>query len=97
MHREARGASPEPLFRAIVAKRTALRGKFPRQFDENYMTGVFIPAARIGAARAWMEHHLAKLTPGERELVAPIERVLAAAEKHGRASTEGRRRNVEDR
>ena len=53
----ALGASPEPLFRATVAKRKDPRGRFPACFDENYMTAVFIPAARICAsarhARSW--------------------------------------------
>lgn len=45
------GASPEPLFAAIVKRHPALHGKFPTAFEENYMTGVFIPSARIGDAK----------------------------------------------
>jgi hypothetical protein len=79
------GTSPEALFSAVVAKRRELRGRFPTEFDENYMTGVFIPAKKIAAARAWMKKHLAVLSPGERLVIDPIERVLAAADEHGLA------------
>ncbi len=79
------GESPEPLFRDVVARRKELRGRFPTCFEENWMTGVFIPAKRIAAARAWMEQNLASLTPGERLVIEPIERALAAAQKYGLA------------
>lgn len=76
------GASPEQLFAEVVRRRPDLAGAFPTHFDENWMTGVFIPAARIKGARAWLGKQLAALSPGERLRLEPIERVLAAAEKH---------------
>lgn len=76
------GASPEVLFKDVVRSRPELAGSFPTSFDENEMTGVFIPASRIGAARRWMERHLSVLSPGDRLKLEPLERVLAAAEKH---------------
>ncbi len=78
----ALGASPEALFGEVVRVRPELSGSFPTSFEENEMTGVFIPAARVGAARKWLGRQLSVLSPGKQLQLEPLERVLAAAERH---------------
>ena len=81
----ALGASPEALFEDVIRIRTQLSGRFPVRFDENWMTGVYIPAARVAAARGSLNKSLDALPKGDRSWFEPIERVLAAAEAHGLA------------
>jgi hypothetical protein len=72
--------SPEALFAELVAARPELAGHFPRFFDGNYQTGVYVPSSRVADAA----RYVAEITRGA-AIAEGLLTVLRAAARRGLA------------
>lgn len=77
--------SPEPLFAEVVARHPHLGGKFPRNFNGDSTTGVYIPSSRAGEAADWLRGALAAAPGSRRRRYGGLLAMLDAARMQGAA------------
>ena len=63
--------------------------RFPRRFDGNFCTGVFIPAQRVPEVAAFVEHAIGKLPAHHAWHFRKLRRILRVATERGLAYWEG--------
>ena len=81
--------NPEPLFAAVVQRFPMLKGRFPTEIEENFCTGIYIPADIVPAALKWVERKVNSFAKPDRRLFRGLILVLKEAVRLGKAYWEG--------
>jgi hypothetical protein len=73
------------VFGDLVAAFPKPKGSFLEAFDGNGATGVYVPAAKATALAQWVTRELEALSPGDRQPLVRLLRVLDVAARNGYA------------